>query len=52
MQYEVFSTVADHSTHNPKIEGSNPTTGTGKEKMTKKDFDNNWDFNARPNFND
>ncbi len=36
MQSEVYSTVADHSTHNLKIEGSNPTTGTGREKMTKK----------------
>ncbi len=24
------STVVEHSTHNPKIEGSKPTTGRGK----------------------
>ncbi len=26
------STVVEHSTHNPKIEGLNPTTGTGREE--------------------
>jgi hypothetical protein len=30
------STVVEYSTHNPKIEGLNPTTGTGEEKKVKK----------------
>ncbi len=29
------SMVVEHSTHNPKIEGSNPTTATGREKIEK-----------------
>jgi hypothetical protein len=28
------STVVEHSTHNPKTEGSSPANGTGREKMT------------------
>jgi hypothetical protein len=32
----VGSTVVKHSTHNPKIEGLNPTPGTGREKKGKK----------------
>ncbi len=27
-----------HTTHNPKIIGSNPAAGTGKDKMAKKFF--------------
>jgi hypothetical protein len=30
------STVVEYSTHNPKIEGSNLTARTGREKMAKK----------------
>jgi len=29
-------TKVEHSTHNHEIEGSNPATGTGNEKMGKK----------------
>jgi hypothetical protein len=29
--------VAEHSTNNPKINGSNPATCTGREKMAKKE---------------
>jgi hypothetical protein len=29
------STVAAHSTYNPKIKGSNPATGSGRVKMKK-----------------
>ncbi len=32
------STVVDHSAQNPKNEGLNPSTGTGKEKVIKIDF--------------
>jgi len=33
------STVVELSTHNPKVEGSDPATGNGREiKMTMKDF--------------
>ena len=28
-------TVVENSTHNPKIEGSKPATGIGREKMVK-----------------
>ncbi len=31
--------VAEHSTNNPKTKGSNPATGTSREKMTKKSKD-------------
>jgi hypothetical protein len=30
------STAAEHLSHNPKIEGSNPATGSGREKINKK----------------
>ncbi len=30
------STVVQYLTHNPKIKGSNPATGTGREKKYKK----------------
>ncbi len=30
------SIVVEHSTHNPKIEGSNPAAGTAREKIVKK----------------
>jgi hypothetical protein len=30
------STMVEHSTHNSKIKGSNPATGTRREKMTRK----------------
>jgi hypothetical protein len=30
------SRVVEHSTHNPKFDGSNPATGTKREKMPKK----------------
>jgi hypothetical protein len=33
----ICSTVVEPSTQNPKIEGSNPATGTEREKMMKKD---------------
>jgi hypothetical protein len=29
------STVVEHSTHNPKVEGTNPATGTRREKIEK-----------------
>jgi hypothetical protein len=29
------STVVQHSTHNPKVKGSNPAAGAGREKMEK-----------------
>ncbi len=29
------STEVEHSTHDPKIVGSNPTAGTGREKNAK-----------------
>jgi hypothetical protein len=29
------STVVEPSTHNPKIKGSDPSTGTEKEKISK-----------------
>jgi hypothetical protein len=32
----VGSTVVVHSTNNPEVEGSNPTGGTERDKMTKK----------------
>jgi hypothetical protein len=32
---QVGSTVVEHSTHNPKIEGSNPAAITGGGKMAK-----------------
>ncbi len=31
------STVEEHSTHIPKVEGLNPATGTGREKIAKGD---------------
>ncbi len=30
------SPVVENSTYNPKFNGSNPTTGTGREKIVKK----------------
>ncbi len=29
------STLVEHSTHNPKVKGSNPAAGAGREKMEK-----------------
>jgi hypothetical protein len=34
--------VAKQSTHNPKIEGSNPTTGIGSEKFGKQTLGFKW----------
>ncbi len=31
------STVVEHLTHNPMIDGSNPATGTGREMMASKE---------------
>jgi len=32
----IGAAVVEHATHNPMIEGSNPATGTSREKMTEK----------------
>jgi hypothetical protein len=32
------STGVENSTYNPKFKGSNPTTGTGREKIAKKEY--------------
>ncbi len=32
----VVSSAVGHSTHNPKFEGLNPASGTGREKRAKK----------------
>jgi hypothetical protein len=31
-------TAVEHSTHNPKMKGSNPSAGSGREKMARKVF--------------
>jgi hypothetical protein len=31
-------TVVENFTYNPKFKGSNPTTGTGREKIVKKEY--------------
>jgi hypothetical protein len=30
--------MVEHSTHNLEVEGSNPASGTGRDKMTQKSF--------------
>jgi hypothetical protein len=32
----VCSTGVEHSTHSPKVNGSNPTTGAGRDKLAEK----------------
>ncbi len=34
--------MVDHSTHNPKIKGSNPAAGIGRKKITEKRFLSNF----------
>jgi hypothetical protein len=37
-----ISKVAEHLTHNPKADGSKPTTGIGKEKMARNVIELEW----------
>jgi hypothetical protein len=37
-------TVVENFTYNPKFKGSNPTTGTGREKIVKKEY---WVINTK-----
>jgi hypothetical protein len=36
------SSVVEHLTHNPKVNGSNPSTGTGKQKKAKNVIELKW----------
>ncbi len=42
------STVAEHSTHNPKIKGSNPAPGLGREKLAKEISHKHRDIKIQP----